>query len=110
MVKKFAMHEEEFICDICYMKVTKLYKSVRNHCPFCLTSKHADINPGDRSHACGGIMYPIDIEQGEKDKYKIVFCCEKCHEIKRNVMADDDNYDLILEIVREKAHKSVKGA
>lgn len=95
---KFKMIDEEFICDVCRKEVKKLEYSARDHCPYCLSSKHVDINPGDRLCDCHGILKPIGIEKGKKDTYKIVYQCLKCNMIKKNVMAKDDNYDKILEI------------
>ena len=93
---KFKMIDEEFICDVCGKEVKKLEYSARDHCPYCLSSKHVDINPGDRLCDCHGILKPIGIEKGKKDTYKIVYQCLKCNMIKKNVMAKDDNYDMIL--------------
>ena len=95
---KCKMIDEEFICDVCGKEVKKLEYSARDHCPYCLSSKHVDINPGDRLCDCHGILKPIGIEKGKKDTYKIVYQCLKCNMIKKNVMAKDDNYDKILEI------------
>lgn len=100
--KKFTMIDEEFICDVCGKKISKLNYTARDHCNYCLSSKHVDINPGDRNSNCKGTLVPIDIEKGPKDKLKIVYKCNKCGEIKRNVMAVDDNYDKVLEIMKEK--------
>ena len=52
MQKKFTVIDEEFICENCGKKVPKLGYSCRNHCPYCLHSKHVDINPGDRAENC----------------------------------------------------------
>ncbi|WDF05905.1 RNHCP domain-containing protein [Shouchella hunanensis] len=38
--------------------MTRANGSYRNHCPFCLYSKHQDIIPGDRASTCGGLMEP----------------------------------------------------
>ena len=102
MEKRFKMIDEEFICDVCKKSVDKLMYTARDHCPYCLSSKHLDINPGDRSANCGGILEPIDIEKGKKDTYKIIYKCNKCGMIKKNKTADDDNFDLILEIMSQK--------
>ncbi len=96
---KFTMLDEEFICEVCGKKVKPLGYTARNHCPYCLSSKHLDINPGDRACTCHGILKPIAIEPTKKDSYKIVFKCQKCGEIKRNRIATDDNYDRILELM-----------
>ena len=97
--KRFTMIDEEFICEVCNKNVSKLEYTARDHCPFCLSSKHLDINPGDRGANCGGILVPIDIEKGKKDTYKIIYKCSKCKEIKKNKMAIDDDFDKILEIM-----------
>ena len=98
-MKKFNMIDEEFICENCQKKVSKLNYTARDHCPNCLYSKHVDINPGDRSNNCKGLLKPIGIEK-HKDTYKIIYQCEKCKEIHKNKIANDDNMDLIVELSR----------
>lgn len=89
------MLDEEFICEYCNENVTKLEYTARDHCPFCLYSKHVDINPGDRDNNCNGLLVPIDIEKF-RNIYKIIYRCEKCHKIHKNIIADDDNMDEII--------------
>lgn len=96
-MKKFTMVDEEFICENCGKKVEKLNYTARDHCPHCLYSKHVDINPGDRQNNCKGLLEPIQIEKF-KDTYKIVYQCKSCHQLHKNIMANDDNYDEILKI------------
>ena len=96
-MKRFNMIDEEFICDNCKQKVSKLNYTARDHCPNCLYSKHVDINPGDRQNKCLGLLKPIGIEK-YKDTYKIIYQCEKCKEIHKNKIANDDNMDLIIEL------------
>ena len=62
-MKKFNMIDENFICENCSNKVEKLNYSARDHCPFCLYSKHVDINPGDRLNPCHGLLVPIGVEK-----------------------------------------------
>ena len=93
----FTMRDEEFICENCGEKVNPLGYTARDHCPYCLCSKHLDIMPGDRQNKCHGILKPIGIEKF-KDTYKILYKCEKCHEPHKNIMAKDDNMDLIIEL------------
>ena len=100
--KRFKMIDECFTCDVCGKNVTKLGVTARDHCPYCLSSKHLDINPGDRESNCHGILKPIDIEKGKKDTLKIIYKCNKCGIIKKNKTALDDNYDLILNIMSKK--------
>lgn len=96
-MKKFTMRDESFICDHCGYQVNKLNYTARDHCPNCLYSKHIDIMPGDRQNQCGGLMMPIGIEK-YKNTYKIIYKCTKCHEIHKNIAANDDNYDLIIKL------------
>lgn len=97
--KKFKMVDENFICEVCHQKVTTLKYTARDHCPYCLSSIHVDQNPGDRACKCHGILSPIDIEKGPKDTLKIIYKCTRCGMIKKNKAANDDNYDLILQIM-----------
>ena len=101
--KKFTMIDESFICEVCGKKVEKLEYTARDHCNSCLCSKHLDIMPGDRLSNCGAILRPVEIEKASKDKLKIVYKCDKCGEIKKNVAADDDDFDKILEIMKNRA-------
>lgn len=94
-MKKFFMVDDEFVCENCNKLVPKLEVSARDHCPFCLYSKHVDINPGDRSNDCLGLLVPIDIEK-YKNTYKIIYKCSKCGQIHKNIMANDDDMDKII--------------
>ena len=96
-MKKFKMIDEMFICENCGASVNKLNYTARDHCPECLYSKHVDIMPGDRANSCTGLMKPIGIEK-YKNTYKIIYKCSKCNQIHKNIMANDDNYDLIVKL------------
>lgn len=96
-MKKFNMLDESFICENCGYAVSKLDYSARDHCPKCLYSKHVDIMPGDRQNKCLGLMEPISIEK-YKNTYKIIYKCLKCGQIHKNIMATDDNYDIIVKL------------
>lgn len=100
-MKRFNEIDEEFICSNCNKKVEKLNYSSRDHCNYCLYSKHVDINPGDRSSNCLGLLIPSDVEK-HKNTYKIIYRCNKCGEIKKNIMAKDDNFDKLLDIMSKK--------
>ena len=91
------MKDEEFICENCQKKVEKLNYTARDHCPYCLYSKHVDINPGDRQNNCLGLLEPISIEK-YKNTYKIIYKCTKCNKIHKNIMANDDNFEKIIEL------------
>jgi len=96
-MKQFTKLDEEFICENCKQKIEKLNYTTRDHCNHCLYSKHLDINPGDRQNTCKGLLKPIGIEKF-KNTYKIIYKCEKCNQIHKNIMANDDNMDLIIEL------------
>jgi len=100
-MKKFTMRDENFICEHCGMEVNKLNYTARDHCPYCLYSKHVDINPGDRLNECKGLLKPVGIEKF-KSTYKIIYKCNKCGENHKNIIADDDNMDLIIELSIQK--------
>lgn len=93
------MRDEEFICENCHKEVKKLNYTARDHCPYCLYSKHVDINPGDRQNPCQGLLKPISIEKF-KNTYKIIYKCQKCHKNHKNIMATDDDYNIIIELSR----------
>ena len=94
-MKNFFVRDEEFICENCGQNVPKLIYTSRDHCPFCLYSKHVDVNPGDRLNTCSGLLKPIGIEKF-RDSYKIIYECEKCGETHKNIMASDDNFEKII--------------
>ena len=94
----FTEIDEEFICDNCGKKVPVLGYSSRNHCPFCLHSKHVDINPGDRAELCHGDLVPVSLEIDSKKGYVILLKCKKCGAIRKNKAAKDDNMDLIIQL------------
>ena len=99
-LKKFIMKDESFICENCNKKVDKLGYTARDHCPNCLYSKHVDINPGDRQNTCKGLLKPIGIEKF-KDTFKILYKCEKCNTEHKNIMATDDDMNIIIELSKK---------
>ena len=50
----------------------------RNHCPNCLTSLHLDVEPGDRSADCGGLMDAIAVWVRKNGEWAIVHRCRRC--------------------------------
>ena len=103
-MKKFTMKDEKFICVVCGTEVTLLGYTARNHCKSCLCSLHLDNNPGDRQSDCGGILRPIGLELNKKGK-QLIHKCDKCGIIKKNIAADDDNCDLIVELSARKVYE-----
>lgn len=97
-MKQFSKRDEEFVCENCGKNVEKLGYTSRDHCPYCLCSKHVDIMPGDRQNECEGILRPIQTEPNSKKGYVIIYKCEKCGEIHKNRSAEDDDRDLIIKL------------
>lgn len=80
-----------FLCENCGEDVLPLSNgSYRNHCPYCLYSKHVDKHrPGDRTSGCGGKMKPTDLSYHSKKGYQIVHVCETCKTVQLNKTAED---------------------
>ena len=96
-MKSFTMRDESFRCVVCGAEVSPLKYTARDHCPVCLSSLHVDINPGDRQCECKGILTPIGVQK-YRDTYKIIYRCDICGAIKRNISASDDNFEKIIEL------------
>ncbi len=94
----FTVIDEEFVCENCGKKISKLGYTCRDHCPYCLYAKHVDINPGDRLEKCHGMLEPIGIENNSKKGYVIVYKCKKCGQIRKNIVAKDDNMSLVIKL------------
>ncbi len=95
MAKKFQRTREDFTCEHCGLVVKG--NGYTNHCPRCLWSKHVDINPGDRQATCHGLMAPVGVEM-KGGKYIILHRCLSCGFEKRNQAAQEDNFEVILQL------------
>lgn len=84
----------------------------RNHCPFCLWSKHVDLEKsGDRKSKCKAEMKPIGLmfKQEGMDKYgkqkqgelMLIHECTQCGKISINRIAGDDSPEAILGVFEE---------
>lgn len=96
-MKRFTMKDEKFICEHCGREVLPLGYTARDHCPYCLYSKHVDILPGDRKNTCLGLLEPIGISK-YRDTFKIIYKCSVCKELHNNIMAVDDDMNKIIEL------------
>jgi len=63
----------------------------RNHCPWCLWSKHLDDEPGDRASECRGAMEPVAVWARPGGDWAIIHRCRSCGELHSNRIAGDDN-------------------
>ena len=96
-MKQFVKKDEAFTCINCGKEVSPLGYTTRDHCPYCLYSIHIDIMPGDRANPCKGMLKPIGIEKF-KDTFKIIYKCQTCGQLHKNIVATDDDFDKIIEL------------
>ena len=99
----FTHRNESFVCDHCRRYIPALATGCRNHCPYCLHSKHVDIQPGDRANSCQGLMKAVGYEINGKKGIVLVFRCLKCGDKTRNKAAAEDpfvadDFDAILSL------------
>ncbi len=101
--KRFTKNDSGFTCGHCGRRVEPLGYTSRNHCPFCLWSRHLDENPGDRASECMGLMEPVSAAPDAKKGYIIIHKCTECGAIRRNKAAHEaktqpDNLGLIIKL------------
>ncbi|SRR5258707_14485166 len=95
-----------FICGNCKKEVKTIGNigtHQRNHCPFCLWSKHVDEIVGDRKSICWGEMKPIALtfkkkRDNKKGELMLIHQCQNCKKISINRIAADDSIDIIQEV------------
>ncbi len=79
--------DEGFVCVACGGEVPPRRVTSRNHCPFCLASRHVDVVPGDRSEHCGGTMPAVSVS-GPVGSLVLEHRCERCGIVRRNSAAE----------------------
>jgi len=101
-----------FQCLHCHYHVSTepLYAGVqnRNHCPYCLWSRHVDWKEaGDRLAVCRAEMQPVGLAvKLRRKKYApasggelmMVHLCRECGKVSINRLAADDDPEKVLEI------------
>ncbi len=92
--------EGRFPCASCRRMVEPLTigGKHRNHCPYCLSSIHADDIPGDRNSQCDGVMEPISVWVRRDGEWAIIHRCKECGVLHSNRIAEDDNPAKLLEL------------
>jgi|GEM_PF-140039 len=70
----------------------------RNHCPYCLCSRHLDVLPGDRDAACGAVMDPVAVWVRKAGEWAVIHRCRDCGVLHSNRIAADDHPHLLLSI------------
>ncbi|HEX5415439.1 MAG TPA: RNHCP domain-containing protein [Chloroflexota bacterium] len=97
--RRWPTEDQGFRCRKCRMFVVPPPSGGkhRNHCPFCLHSRHVDgDHPGDRAGHCGGLMAPIGAFSRPKGEQVLVHRCLACGFERHNRIAADDDFDLVL--------------
>lgn len=100
-----------FKCAHCrtYVSCEPLLAGVqnRNHCPYCLWSRHLDLErPGDRLAACREKMQPVGLtlkrrpkKYGtERGELMLIHVCLDCGKVSINRIAADDLADRLFEV------------
>ncbi|MBN2085340.1 MAG: RNHCP domain-containing protein [Anaerolineales bacterium] len=104
----------EFFCLRCGVIVSGAFELSgvrnRNHCPYCLWSRHLDWQaPGDRLSSCKGAMRPIGLTlKNARKKYAavpsgelmVVHQCVVCAAVSINRIAADDGTGVLVEVFR----------
>lgn len=92
---------EEFRCRHCraFVGPTIGGGRHRNHCPFCLHSRHVDDRrPGDRASDCGATMAPVARFDRPGGEPVIVHRCYGCALERHNRLAADDSIALLTRL------------
>lgn len=112
------LHSGDFRCGQCraWVSTNPLLSGVqnRNHCPYCLHSRHVDLlRGGDRLCACKALMRPIGLSvKRSRDKYAahsngelmLIHQCNECGGLSINRIAADDDPQALLGIFDQSAH------
>lgn len=120
--KKGSQAETSFFCSHCGKEVdckNLIGTKNRNHCPFCLWSKHVDTGvSGDRASLCHSDMAPIALtfkrEGTNKYRYEkqgeimLVHQCQKCDLIRINRLAGDDDSRMVLALLKDSKNLNQK--
>jgi len=110
----------DFKCRHCgsYVSTTRPLAGVgnRNHCPYCLWSRHLDLfEAGDRLAACKAPMRPVGLTlKHSRNKYAraasgelmLVHLCTDCSRISINRIAADDVPEAIIEVFEDSMTES----
>ncbi|MFN7035297.1 MAG: RNHCP domain-containing protein [Bellilinea sp.] len=112
MKRRFYPSQKDFTCKNCgiWVSVNPNLSGVsnRNHCPYCLWSRHVDLYAaGDRLSACKGKMRPIGLTiKRQRKKYgsflegelMLIHRCTECGAVSINRLAADDDAEQLFSI------------
>lgn len=108
----------DFKCAHCHVIVSSAHVlsgvNNRNHCPYCLWSRHLDLHtPGDRLAACKGKMQPVGLSRKPgRNKYAparsgellLVHLCVDCGRVSLNRLAADDDPEHVEAVLQAASH------
>ncbi len=94
----FVKNKEDFVCDNC--GVFNKGDGYTNHCYKCLFSKHVDVDPGDRSNTCLGLMKPAFVSYTNSDQY-ILHECLRCGFRKKNRISNNDSLETLIRVQKD---------
>jgi len=111
-IRMLDAYEDSFRCLHCGVFITTdpVVSGVRNrnHCPYCLHSRHLDLfEAGDRLAACKAPMEPVALTfKRSRNKYArrdtgelmLVHQCQGCGKISLNRIAADDVAETLMEV------------
>ncbi len=91
---------QSFRCAHCGQTITldSYGTKNRNHCPYCLHSLHVDVNIGDRSCDCRGVMEPIAVWVQPDGEWSLIHRCKRCGTLRANRVAGDDSEAALLSL------------
>lgn len=103
----------DFVCMVCHnfvsAEVAVSGVNNRNHCPYCLSSRHVDLfEAGDRLSACKSSMRPIALtlkktakkySSARPGELMLVHLCDECGKPSINRIAADDDIAALLEVL-----------
>ena len=94
----FHITEDTFICINCGRTAVPPRSGTRNrnHCPYCLTSRHVDLRPGDRRSGCRGSMEAIGVYVQANGEWSLIHRCTDCGIVKLNRIGPDDSERALL--------------
>jgi hypothetical protein len=101
--------EGHFTCQHCgaFVSTSPALSGVqnRNHCPYCLWSRHVDSSKsGDRMASCKGPMKPAGLTAKkvmkkygpERGELMLIHLCQECTKVSINrIAADDDSREVV---------------
>lgn len=89
-----------FVCGRCGRTVPGSAPGTdhRNHCPWCLWSRHIDLCMGDRRCSCRGLMEPMAVAVRADGEWMLVHRCTACGFVRTNRIAGDDSELLLVSL------------